>query len=339
MREAGRRDTGLRTPGSRRIATSRGSVMNYYEILGVDRGAEQEVIDAAFRAMMRRYHPDTYPGPKAEAERRAKQLNEAYAVLRNPERRRAYDATLGPAMPPPPPPPVYDTLPNPQSRRAIPRGILALGAIAAVAALAFIYLNQPRAPVPVAPVATEAAALPVALQPTPTPTPEPKPSPAALAGCRGMDCRVVTPFGWGGIEAGVTTDSAQRASGMTIRDDGHYTDAGDGSCLAYEVIGGPKNVQMLVESGVVTTVEASFDPAAPAFMTDRGVKLGDPEAAVRKAYKGLKQLPDIYSEPPDKKLFHYEPGGERGIKFSINGGKVTGISVGSRSIEYVEGCL
>jgi hypothetical protein len=312
--------------------------MNYYEILGVDRGAEQEVIDAAFRAMIRRYHPDTFTGPKAEAERRAKQLNEAYAVLRNPERRRDYDATLGPAAPPPPL--IYDTLPKPQSRRAVPRGALALGAAAAVAALAFIYLKQPSAPAPVAPVATtEAAALSVAPQPTPTPTAEPSPTPTALAGCRGMDCRVMTPFGWGGIEAGVTTDSAQQASGMTIRDDGHYTDAGDGSCLAFEVIGGPKNLQMLVESGVVTTVEASFDRAAPVFVTDRGVKLGDPEAAVRKAYKGLKQLPDIYSEPPDKKLFYYEPGGERGIKFSINGGKVTGISVGSRSIEYVEGCL
>jgi hypothetical protein len=312
--------------------------MNYYEILGVDRGAEQEVIDAAFRAMMRRYHPDTFAGPKTEAERRAKQLNEAYAVLRNSERRRAYDATLGPAAPLPPP--IYDTLPNPDAGRAIPRRILALGAFAAVAALAVVfYLNRPSAPAPAAPVATEAVALPVARQPTPTPTLEPTPTRATLAACRGMACRVLTPFGWGGIEAGVTTDSAQQASGMKIRDDGHYTDAGDGSCLAYEVIGGPTNVQMLVESGVVTTVEAYLDPKAPVFMTDRGVKLGDPESAVRKAYKGLKQLPDIYSEPPDKKLFHYEPGGERGIKFAINGGKVTGISVGSRSIEYVEGCL
>jgi hypothetical protein len=89
----------------------------------------------------------------------------------------------------------------------------------------------------------------------------------------------------------------------------------------------------------VTTVEAYLEPKQPKFRTDRGVGLGDAESTVRKAYKGLKQLPDIYSDPPDKKLFHYEPGGERGIKFSINGGKVTGISVGTRSIEYVEGCL
>ena len=313
--------------------------MNYYEILGVDRGAEQEVIDAAFRAMMRRYHPDTFAGPKAEAERRAKRLNEAYALLRNPERRRAYDATLGPATPPRPP--VYETLPNPHSGRAISRERLALAGASAVAALAVvIYLNQPNAPAPVTPVATtEAAILPAEPVPTPTRTPEPPSSPTLVARCRGIACRVMTPFGWSGIEAGVTTDSAQQASGMNIRDDGHYTEAGDGTCLSYEVIGGPKNLHMLVESGVVTTVETYFDPAAPVFMTDRGVKLGDLESAVRKHYKDLKQLPDIYSEPPDKKLFHYEPGGERGIKFSISGGKVTGISVGSRSIEYVEGCL
>ena len=98
-----------------------------------------------------------------------------------------------------------------------------------------------------------------------------------------MICRVLTPFGCGGIEAGVTMDSAQAASGLKIRDDGHYTEAGDGTCPAYEVIGGPQNLQMLVESGLVTTVEAYLDPPAPTFMTDRGVKLGDPEAAVRKA--------------------------------------------------------
>ncbi|MFM2278927.1 MAG: hypothetical protein RLZZ444_1158 [Pseudomonadota bacterium] len=311
---------------------------NYYEILGVDRGAEQEVINAAYRAMMRRYHPDTFAGPKAEGERRAKQLNEAYATLRDAERRRAYDETLEPAAPIIAP--VRETLPNPSPSSGRHRGLLigGLGVAAVIAVLA--YANRKAPPATIAPASSTPI---VALTPVPSPagkpTPTPSPSPTTLAACRGTSCRVMTPFGWGGIEAGVTTDSAQAASGLKIRDDGHYTEAGDGTCLAYEVIGGPKNLQMLVESGVVTTVEAYLVPSAPIFMTDRGVKLGDPETAVRKAYAGLKQLPDIYSEPPDKKLFYYEAGGERGIKFSINGGKVTGISVGSRSIEYVEGCL
>lgn len=314
--------------------------MNYYEILGVDRGAEQDVIDAAFRAMMRRYHPDTFAGPQDEAERRAKQLNEAYSVLRDLTRRRAYDETLGPVAPRPVA--AYRPLPNPDGPRSSIRRLAAFGVGAAAIAMILFFSTRPDSPPPRASSAlAEAQPVPTPAQPVATPPPSllPSPTPTTLADCRGIDCRVMTPFGWGGIEAGVSTDSAQAGSGMKIRDDGHYTEAGDGSCLAFEVIGGPKNLQMLVESGEVTTVEAYLDPKAPIFMTDRGVKLGDPEAAVRKAYKGFKQLPDIYSEPPDKKLFHYEPGGERGIKFSINGGKVTGISVGTRSIEYVEGCL
>lgn len=313
-------------------------VPNYYEILGVDRGAEQEVIDAAYRAMMRRYHPDTFTGPKAEGERRAKQLNEAYATLRDAERRRGYDETLGPEAPSIAP--VRETLPNPSPPSARHRGLLIGGlAVAAVIAV-LVYANRQAPPATIATAASTPTAGPTpAPSPLAKPTPSPSPSPTTFAACKGMTCRILTPFGWGGIEAGVTTDSAQAASGLKIRDDGHYTEAGDGTCLAYEVIGGPKNLQMLVESGVVTTVEAYLDLSVATFRTDRGVKLGDPEAAVRKAYAGLKQLPDIYSEPPDKKLFYYEPGGERGIKFSINGGKVTGISVGSRSIEYVEGCL
>jgi len=135
------------------------------------------------------------------------------------------------------------------------------------------------------------------------------------------------------------TGPAESSSGLRIIDDGHYTDTGDGSCLSYKVVGGPENLRMLVEQGVVTTVEAFFDPKMPVFQTDRGVKLGDSEKAVRSVYASLKQLPDIYSAPPDKKLFYYEPGGERGIKFDINDGRVSGISVGTASIEYVEGCL
>ena len=157
--------------------------------------------------------------------------------------------------------------------------------------------------------------------------------------CQGTSCQELTSFGWARIEAGVTTDSAELASGLRIQDDGHYTDVGDGTCLSYEVVGGPKNLRMLVENGVITTIEAYHDAKEPVFRTDQGVKLGDPESAVRDKYKSLKQLPDIYSEPPDKKLFYYEPGGERGIKFHINGVKVSGISVGTQSIEYVEGCL
>jgi len=65
--------------------------MNYYETLGVSRNSEPEVIEAAYRALMKKYHPDLWRGDADAADSRAKLLNEAFATLRDPARRRAYD--------------------------------------------------------------------------------------------------------------------------------------------------------------------------------------------------------------------------------------------------------
>lgn len=67
---------------------------DYYKILGVDRKASEKEIKSAYRKLARKYHPDVNPGDK-EAEARFKEINEAHAVLTDPEKRRTYDA-LGP---------------------------------------------------------------------------------------------------------------------------------------------------------------------------------------------------------------------------------------------------
>ena len=66
------------------------SKRDYYEVLGVSRDADEATIKKAYRALAKKYHPDMNPGDK-EAEKKFKEASEAYAVLRNAEKRRQYD--------------------------------------------------------------------------------------------------------------------------------------------------------------------------------------------------------------------------------------------------------
>lgn len=63
---------------------------DYYEVLGVQKGASDAEIKAAYKKMAIKYHPDRNPGDK-EAEEKFKEAAEAYDVLRDPERRQRYD--------------------------------------------------------------------------------------------------------------------------------------------------------------------------------------------------------------------------------------------------------
>jgi len=64
---------------------------DYYQVLGVPKNASQEDIKRAFRKLAFKYHPDTNPGNEKPAEEKFKEINEAYGVLGDKEKRQQYD--------------------------------------------------------------------------------------------------------------------------------------------------------------------------------------------------------------------------------------------------------
>ncbi len=69
--------------------------MDHYRTLQIDRSAEPEVVEKAYKVLCLKYHPDvSAPERRSEANARMQRINAAYAVLRDPVRRRRYDRTL-----------------------------------------------------------------------------------------------------------------------------------------------------------------------------------------------------------------------------------------------------
>lgn len=64
---------------------------DYYEILGVPRNATEKELKEAYRRLVRKYHPDLNPNNREEAEKIFREINEAYEVLSDPEKRKLYD--------------------------------------------------------------------------------------------------------------------------------------------------------------------------------------------------------------------------------------------------------
>ena len=65
---------------------------DYYEVLGVSKGATDDEIKKGYRKMAKKYHPDNNLDNKEEAERKFKEVNEAYEILSDPQKKAAYDS-------------------------------------------------------------------------------------------------------------------------------------------------------------------------------------------------------------------------------------------------------
>ncbi|MFH1437230.1 MAG: DnaJ domain-containing protein [Pseudomonadota bacterium] len=139
-----------------------GRFIDFYKVLQVDPDADAEVIEAAFRRLARKYHPDT--NPRREAEEIMKQLTEAYEVLSDPRKRSEFDAIRrqavrggpGPAWGGRPEAGPPQTAAAAMIRKYIVRAIMItaivlawrvhprLGAVLAVAAIIYFFLSAGR---------------------------------------------------------------------------------------------------------------------------------------------------------------------------------------------------
>ena len=104
---------------------------DHYSTLGVTPASEDVAIRGAYRALMRRYHPDA--DPSGEAAERAREINEAYRVLSDPERRARYDSELIATKPLKFEPQAHPVIEERKNSRAAP--VAALGVAAAAAAM------------------------------------------------------------------------------------------------------------------------------------------------------------------------------------------------------------
>ena len=67
---------------------------NYYQILGIEKDANQDQIKQAYLRQLKKYHPDLYKGDKQTAQQKTIQLNQIYETLKNQDLRKQYDQTV-----------------------------------------------------------------------------------------------------------------------------------------------------------------------------------------------------------------------------------------------------
>jgi curved DNA-binding protein CbpA len=123
-----------------------------YDILDVAPDAAQGVIEAAYRALIKKYHPDRIAAGAGGDEKRAAEINQAYTVLRDPARRALYDSEMRKRSEAALKPVVYRPVPPPPRSRFGIKAFLAVLLLVAAAVYAATGLSVPQ---PAAPQAAE----------------------------------------------------------------------------------------------------------------------------------------------------------------------------------------
>ena len=140
----------------------------------------------------------------------------------------------------------------------------------------------------------------------------------------------ITPSGMLGLMAGASFPTLRNK----IDPEGHYGSQVDDwetdACEIYTTLDGQADV--MVESGRAT----AFITTNSKLATAKGIRVGSSEANLKKAYGSSLEISE---NPYDGQDYFLWQGKDRGIKFHVSAGQVDVISSGSRSIQYVEGCL
>ena len=146
----------------------------------------------------------------------------------------------------------------------------------------------------------------------------------------------LTPDGWGELRIGMSEAEAVRKFRLNVpsADDGVSSEA----CRELTFPEGGPDIGVMAEKGRISRISIF---RGGAMLTDRGFHLGSTEAEVRKSYgRNLRVETHKYDEEPAHYLTAWTVPGKRGVRFETDQkGVVTTIHAGSRSIEYIEGCL
>ena len=147
----------------------------------------------------------------------------------------------------------------------------------------------------------------------------------------------LTARGYGPLVPGMTRAAVERAMG---RDTQPHADGGPEpeKCDEFIPARAPGGMRVLLEEGRLGRVSVARRGVA----TDRGIRVGDPVARVRAAYRGarLRDAPHTYADAPARYLTWWAVPKTRGIRYEIDAkGRVSAIHAGGAAIEYVEGCL
>lgn len=175
----------------------------------------------------------------------------------------------------------------------------------------------------------------------PTPTPVEPIAPAASPATPASGANTLNAEGFGPLRIGMSLAEVEAALGPDANPEAVGGPEPE-VCDQFRPARAPEGLLVMIERGVLTSVRLTRSSAAT---TDSGVSIGDSEADVRAAYPTLDEQAHAYEAAPAKYLTAWSGAARstpdaRGLRFEIGqNGRVSSITGGGPSIQYVEGCL